>query len=34
LVELGLLLFVITFLILAVAQYMLYRLELRAGGRA
>jgi phosphate transport system permease protein len=33
LVELGLLLFVVTFIVLAVAQYMLYRLELRAGGR-
>jgi phosphate transport system permease protein len=34
LVELGLLLFVVTFVVLAVAQYLLYRLELRAGGRA
>lgn len=32
LIELGLLLFVITFLVLAAAQYMLYRLEKRAGG--
>ncbi len=34
LVELGLILFLVTFLVLAAAQYMLYRLELRAGGRA
>ncbi len=32
LIELGLLLFVITFIVLAAAQYMLYRLEKRAGG--
>jgi phosphate transport system permease protein len=34
LVELGLLLFIITFIVLAAAQYMLYRLERRSGGRA
>lgn len=34
LVELGLLLFAVTFCILALAQYMLHRLEARAGGRA
>ena len=34
LVELGLILFCVTFLVLAAAQYMLYRLEARAGGRA
>ena len=34
LVELGLILFLVTFLVLAVAQYMLYRLEARAGGRS
>jgi phosphate transport system permease protein len=34
LVELGLILFFITFLVLAFAQFMLYRLERRAGGRA
>jgi phosphate transport system permease protein len=34
LIELGLILFLITFLVLAAAQYMLYRLEQRAGGRA
>jgi phosphate transport system permease protein len=33
LVELGLILFFVTFLVLAAAQYMLYRLERRAGGR-
>ncbi len=33
LVELGLLLFLVTFCILALAQFMLYRLEARAGGR-
>ena len=32
LVELGLILFFVTFLVLAAAQYMLYRLERRAGG--
>lgn len=32
LVELGLILFFVTFLVLACAQYMLYRLEARAGG--
>jgi phosphate transport system permease protein len=34
LVELGLILFFVTFVVLASAQYMLYRLERRAGGRA
>jgi phosphate transport system permease protein len=34
LVELGLILFFVTFVVLAAAQYMLYRLERRAGGRA
>jgi phosphate transport system permease protein len=34
LVELGLILFFVTFLVLAAAQFMLYRLERRAGGRA
>jgi phosphate transport system permease protein len=34
LIELGLILFFITFCVLAIAQYMLYRLERRAGGRA
>ncbi len=34
LVELGLLLFLVTFCILALAQFMLYRLEARAGGRS
>jgi phosphate transport system permease protein len=34
LIELGLLLFLVTFCILAVAQYMLYQIERRAGGRA
>jgi phosphate transport system permease protein len=34
LVELGLILFFVTFIVLACAQYMLYRLEARAGGRA
>ena len=29
-----LVLFVVTFIILALAQYMLYRLEMRAGGRS
>ncbi len=33
LIELGLLLFFVTFCVLAAAQYMLYRLEKRAGGR-
>ena len=33
LIELGLILFFVTFLVLAAAQYMLYRLERRAGGR-
>ncbi len=33
LIELGFILFVVTFLVLAAAQYMLYRLERRAGGR-
>jgi phosphate transport system permease protein len=34
LVQLGLILFFVTFLVLAAAQFMLYRLERRAGGRA
>jgi phosphate transport system permease protein len=34
LIELGLILFIVTFLVLAGAQYMLYRLERRAGARA
>ena len=34
LIELGLILFFVTFLVLAAAQFMLYRLEARAGGRA
>ena len=34
LIELGLILFFVTFLVLAAAQYMLYRLEARTGGRA
>ena len=34
LVELGLILFMVTFVVLAGAQYMLYRLERRAGGRS
>ncbi len=34
LIELGLILFLVTVLVLAAAQFMLYRLELRAGGRA
>ena len=34
LVQLGLILFFVTFIVLAAAQYMLYRLERRAGGRA
>jgi phosphate transport system permease protein len=34
LIELALILFVVTFLVLATAQFMLYRLELRAGGRS
>ena len=34
LVELGLILFFVTFLVLAAAQFMLYRLESRAGDRA
>jgi phosphate transport system permease protein len=34
LVELGLVLFFVTFCVLAAAQYMLHRLEQRAGGRA
>jgi phosphate transport system permease protein len=33
LVELGLLLFFVTFIVLAAAQFMLHRLELRAGSR-
>src|SRR5947207_12242512 len=33
LIELGLILFFVTFLVLGAAQYMLHRLELRAGGR-
>ncbi len=33
LVALGLILFLITFIVLAIAQFMLYRLERRAGGR-
>jgi ABC-type phosphate transport system permease subunit len=33
LIELGLILFFITFLVLAAAQIMLYRLERRAGAR-
>jgi phosphate transport system permease protein len=33
LIELGLILFFVTFLVLAAAQFMLYRLEVRAGGR-
>ena len=34
LIELGLILFLVTVIVLAGAQFMLYRLELRAGGRA
>jgi len=34
LIELGLILFFVTFLVLAAAQFMLYRLEARAGGRS
>jgi phosphate transport system permease protein len=34
LIELGLILFLVTVIVLASAQFMLYRLELRAGGRA
>jgi phosphate transport system permease protein len=34
LVALGLILFFVTFIVLAAAQFMLYRLERRAGGRA
>jgi phosphate transport system permease protein len=34
LIELGLILFFVTATVLAAAQYMLYRLELRAGGRS
>jgi phosphate transport system permease protein len=34
LIELGLILFFVTFVVLASAQYMLYRLERRAGGRS
>jgi len=34
LIELGLILFFVTFLVLAAAQYMLYRLQMRAGERA
>jgi phosphate transport system permease protein len=34
LIELGLILFFVTFLVLGSAQYMLYRLEKRAGGQA
>jgi len=33
LIELGLILFCVTFVVLALAQFMLYRLERRAGGR-
>jgi phosphate transport system permease protein len=33
LIELGLILFLVTVMVLAAAQFMLYRLELRAGGR-
>jgi phosphate transport system permease protein len=33
LIELGLILFLVTVIVLAVAQFMLHRLELRAGGR-
>ena len=33
LINLGSILFLVTFLVLAAGQYMLYRLELRAGGR-
>jgi phosphate transport system permease protein len=33
LIELGLILFLVTVIVLAAAQFMLYRLELRAGGR-
>ena len=34
LIELGLILFFVTFIVLAAAQYMLHRLERRAGGRS
>jgi phosphate transport system permease protein len=34
LIELGFILFFVTFCVLAIAQFMLYRLERRAGGRA
>ena len=34
LIELGLILFLVTVIVLGFARYMLYRLELRAGGRA
>jgi phosphate transport system permease protein len=34
LIELGLILFFVTASVLAIAQFMLYRLELRAGGRS
>ncbi len=34
LIELGLILFLVTFVVLGAAQYMLYRLERRAGGRS
>jgi phosphate transport system permease protein len=34
LIELGLILFFVTFVVLAAAQFMLYRLDRRAGGRA
>jgi phosphate transport system permease protein len=34
LIELGLILFLVTVIVLGVARYMLYRLELRAGGHA
>jgi len=34
LIELALLLFLVTFVVLAIAQFMLYRLERRAGGRS
>src|SRR5205085_12372523 len=33
LIELGLILFLVTFVVLATARYMLFRLERRAGGR-
>jgi phosphate transport system permease protein len=34
LIELGLILFLVTACVLAAAQYMIYRLERRAGGRS